>query len=78
MRSPLNVIFTGSDKIEALPSLTSTKDKTSGAVMVEDTLRDQNELDDAFTASVKRAVAPFKEVLDKERPSMDDSNKTFR
>jgi hypothetical protein len=81
----------GSDKIEALPSLTSSKDQADGTGVVEDFQRviiptqnvaieflltlcrpqDQNELDDAFTAAVKRSVAPFKESSGQEKPSLD-------
>lgn len=46
--------------------------------MVEDTTRDQGDLDDQFKETVQRAVTKLvvKEVV--EKPTMDDQNKTFR
>ena len=46
--------------------------------MVEDTTRDQGDLDSQFKETVQRAVTKLvvKEVV--EKPTMDDQNKTFR
>lgn len=67
----------GSDKAEALPSVSSKKNKDADAV-VEDTQRDQGDLDTQFKETVQRAVTKLvvKEVV--EKPTLDDQNKTFR
>jgi chitin synthase len=46
--------------------------------VVEDTTREQGDLDDQFKETVQRAVTKLvvKEVV--EKPTMDDQNKTFR
>ena len=68
----------GSDKAEALPSVSSKKGKDSEQAVVEDTTRDQGDLDAQFKETVQRAVTKLvvKEVV--EKPTMDDQNKTFR
>ncbi|KII94830.1 glycosyltransferase family 2 protein [Plicaturopsis crispa FD-325 SS-3] len=67
----------GSDKEEALPSVSSKK-KGDSAPVVEDTARVQEDVDAAFKETVTRAVTKVvvKEVP--EKPTMDDQNKTFR
>jgi chitin synthase len=68
----------GSDKAEALPSVSSKKGKDEEPAVVEDTTREQGDLDDQFKETVQRAVTKLvvKEVV--EKPTMDDQNKTFR
>lgn len=68
----------GSDKAEALPSVSSKKGKDSEQAVVEDTTRDQGDLDSQFKETVQRAVTKLvvKEVV--EKPTLDDQNKTFR
>ena len=68
----------GSDKAEALPSVSSSKGKNEEAAVVQDTERVQEDLDAVFKETVNRAVTKLvvKEVP--EKPSMDDQNKTFR
>ncbi|KAF9247266.1 glycosyltransferase family 2 protein [Melanogaster broomeanus] len=68
----------GSDKAEALPSVSSSKSKDAEAPVVEDTHRIQEDVDAAFKETVTRAVTKVevKEVV--EKPTMDDQNKTFR
>lgn len=68
----------GSDKAEALPSVSSSKSKDADAPVVEDTTRIQEDVDAAFKETVTRAVTKLevKEVV--EKPTMDDQNKTFR
>jgi chitin synthase len=68
----------GSDKAEALPSVSSKKGKDSEQAVVEDTTREQGDLDDQFKETVQRAVTKLvvKEVV--EKPTLDDQNKTFR
>ncbi|CAE6439438.1 unnamed protein product [Rhizoctonia solani] len=67
----------GSDKADVLPSVSSTK-KEGAAAVVEDTEKIQEDIDAAFEETVKRAVTKIevKEVI--EKPTADDSNKTFR
>jgi chitin synthase len=68
----------GSDKEEALPSVSSKKPKDAEAPVVEDTMKPQEDVDAAFKETVTRAVTKVvvKEVI--EKPTMDDQNKTFR
>lgn len=68
----------GSDKAEALPSVSSSKSKDADAPVVEDTTRIQEDVDAAFKETVTRAVTKLnvQEVI--EKPTMDDQNKTFR
>ncbi|ORY35547.1 chitin synthase-domain-containing protein [Naematelia encephala] len=68
----------GSDKAEALPAISSTKEKSGEVGVVEDVQRAQEELDASFQQTVKRAVAPLKPDTTPELPSMDDQNRTFR
>ena len=67
----------GSDKAEALPSVSSKKDKDNTPT-VEDTSKIQEDVDAAFKETVTRAVTKVvkKDVI--EKPTMDDQNKTFR
>ncbi|EIW67254.1 hypothetical protein TREMEDRAFT_33680 [Tremella mesenterica DSM 1558] len=68
----------GSDKAEALPAVSSSKDKSGEGAVVEDVQRAMEELDENFQHTVKRAVAPYKEPPSSEGLNMDDQNKTFR
>ncbi|KAL1413394.1 Chitin synthase, class 7 [Vanrija albida] len=64
----------GSDKADALPDV-KTGEKGDA---VEETMVDEGELNKSFEETVKRATTPLKIVVEKETPSMDDQNKTFR
>jgi len=69
----------GSDKADALPSVSSSKGKGDDAApVIEDTTKLQEDVDAAFKETVTRAVTKLdkKEVV--EKPTMDDQNKTFR
>ncbi|KAJ3811230.1 class III chitin synthase [Lentinula lateritia] len=68
----------GSDKAEALPSVSSSKTKDADSPVVEDTTKVQEDVDAAFKETVTRAITKIevKEVI--EKPTMDDENKTFR
>ncbi|KAK1224389.1 hypothetical protein PQX77_012685 [Marasmius sp. AFHP31] len=68
----------GSDKDDALPSVSSKKSKDADGAVVEDTAKVQEDIDAAFKETVTRAVTKVetKEVI--EKPTMDDENKTFR
>ena len=68
----------GSDKAEALPSVSSSKGKDTEAAVVEDTERVQEDLDAVFKETVTRAVTKVEVTEVVEKPTMDDSNKTFR
>ncbi|CAO1630332.1 unnamed protein product [Parajaminaea phylloscopi] len=70
----------GSDKADALPSVDTKKDKAEGggAGTVEEVERRQEDIDDNFKDVVSRAVAPLRVNNVSEKPTMDDSNKTFR
>ena len=66
----------GSDKAEALPSVSSKKGKEEA--VVEEATRNKEDLEAHFKETVTRAVTKLevKEVI--EKPTMDDENKTFR
>jgi len=68
----------GSDKAEALPSVSSSKGKNEEAAVVQDTERMQEDLDAVFKETVNRAVTKLVVKDVPEKPSMDDQNKTFR
>jgi len=68
----------GSDKAEALPSVSSKKSKDADAAVVEDTTRVQADLDEHFKETVQRAVTKLVVKEEIEKPTLDDQNKTFR
>ena len=68
----------GSDKAEALPSVSSSKAKDADAQVIEDTERVQEDLDAIFKETVTRAVSKLEVKEEVEKPTMDDQNKTFR
>jgi chitin synthase len=68
----------GSDKAEALPSVSSKKGKTEEAAVVQDTERMQEDLDAVFKETVNRAVTKLEVKEVPEKPSLDDQNRTFR
>lgn len=68
----------GSDKAEALPSVSSSKSKDADAPTVEDTTKVQEDVDAAFKETVTRAVTKIETKDVPEKPTMDDQNKTFR
>jgi chitin synthase len=68
----------GSDKAEALPSVSSSKTKDADAPVVEDTQKVQEDVDAAFKETVTRAVTKVETKEEIEKPTMDDQNKTFR
>ncbi|KAE8209951.1 hypothetical protein CF327_g6124 [Tilletia walkeri] len=69
----------GSDKADVLPSVDTKKDKPGQeAGTVEEIEREQADIDNNFKQVVSRAVAPMKQVEADEKPTADDSNKTFR
>jgi len=68
----------GSDKAEALPSVSSKKGKDEEAAVVEDMHKVQEDIDTAFKETVNRAVAKLDKKEEVEKPNMDDENRTFR
>jgi len=68
----------GSDKAEALPSVSSSKTKDADTPVVEDTTKIQEDVDAAFKETVTRAITKIATVEEIEKPTMDDQNKTFR
>jgi chitin synthase len=68
----------GSDKADALPSVSSSKGKNEEVAVVQDTERVQEDLDAVFKETVTRAVTKVEVKEAPEKPSLDDQNKTFR
>ncbi|GJJ07586.1 Chitin synthase, class 7 [Clathrus columnatus] len=68
----------GSDKVEALPSVSSKKMKEDQQMVVEDVARVQTDVDELFKETVQRAITPIKTTEVHEKPTQDDENKTFR
>ncbi|KAF8591568.1 glycosyltransferase family 2 protein [Ramaria rubella] len=68
----------GSDKAEALPSVSSKKGKEDQPAIVEDVTKVQEDVDVAFKETVQRAVTKIKSEETIEKPTVDDENKTFR
>jgi len=67
----------GSDKADVLPAVASSK-KGGDAPVVEETARAQEDVDAVFKETVTRAVTKLEVKEVPEKPTMDDSNKTFR
>jgi len=68
----------GSDKAEPLPSVKSKPIIGSGVRAVEDTTKRQEDVDSSFKETVTRALKKVEAASDKEKPTLDDENKTFR
>ncbi|KAJ6574660.1 glycosyltransferase family 2 protein [Mycena capillaripes] len=68
----------GSDKADELPSVSSRKSIGADAPTVEDTTNVQEDIDNAFKATVSRALAKNDSKELAEKPTLDDSNRTFR
>lgn len=67
----------GSDKIEALPSAQISKGEKDEAV-VEEIDKPQEDIDETFEATVRRALAPYHEEDKPEPKDINDSYKSFR
>jgi chitin synthase len=61
----------GSDKEEALPSVSSKKGKDEEAAVVDDMHKVQEDIDSAFKETVNRAVAKVEKKEEVEKPTMD-------
>lgn len=68
----------GSDKAEALPSVSSSKNKDNDVAVVEDQTQAQADVDAAFKETVTRAITKISTKEVPEKPTLDDQNKTFR
>ncbi|CED84153.1 glycosyltransferase family 2 protein [Phaffia rhodozyma] len=68
----------GSDKDDTLPSISSTHEKGQSEPVVEDIEKDQADIDQAFKDTVSRAISKSLPETVHEKPTPDDSNKTFR
>lgn len=63
----------GSDKAEALPSVSSKKSKEDQPAVVDDVTRVQEDVDVAFKETVQRAVTKVKSDDVVEKPTVDVS-----
>lgn len=67
----------GSDKVDALPAVDTKKVKAEDGT-IEELEQDQEDIDAHFREVVQRAVAPVIVEEKPDKPTMDDSNRTFR
>jgi len=67
----------GSDKNDALPSATVSKGEKD-EVVVEEIDKPQEDIDQLFEQTVRRALAPHKEEEEVEAKDLEDSYKSFR
>jgi chitin synthase len=68
----------GSDKAEALPSANIVKDDKGDGPVIEEVEKPQEDIDSQFEQTVRRALAPFKEEPEDEKPDLEDGYKSFR
>ncbi|KAI9849938.1 MAG: Chitin synthase, class 2 [Sclerophora amabilis] len=68
----------GSDKADALPSAQTKKAPDGDAQVIEEIDKPQADIDGQFEVTVKRALAPFKPVVEDESKTLEDSYKSFR
>ncbi len=61
----------GSDKDDALPSVSSKKGKDQDAAVVDDMHKAQEDIDSAFKETVNRAVAKVEVKEEIEKPNID-------
>ena len=64
----------GSDKAEALPSVSSKKAKDADTAVVEETTRKKEDLDETFKETVTRALTKLETKEEIEKPTMDDGS----
>jgi chitin synthase len=63
--------------VDALPSVSSSKNQSAAPVVV-DTTKIQEDVDAAFKETVTRALTRLDVKEVREKPTLDDQNKTFR
>ncbi|KIY50220.1 putativechitin synthase [Fistulina hepatica ATCC 64428] len=68
----------GSDRVDALPSVTSRKSGTADAAIIEDTTKIQEDIDATFQETVTRALTALPPESTVVKRTQDDENKTFR
>lgn len=68
----------GSDKADVLPSATTKTADDGKSKVIEEADKPQADIDSAFEITVKRALTPFKAVVEEEKKTLDDSYKSFR
>ncbi|KAH9893010.1 glycosyltransferase family 2 protein [Xylariomycetidae sp. FL2044] len=68
----------GSSDTTALPSVHVMKDKETNADVIEEFEKQQEDIDTEFKRTVYRALAPFEEPKEDEKPDVEDSYKSFR
>ncbi|KAF8884113.1 glycosyltransferase family 2 protein [Infundibulicybe gibba] len=68
----------GSDRTEALPSISSKTTLGSEAPVVEDTYKAQEDIDALFKETVTRALKKVHVSHSRDTPTVDDDNRTFR
>ena len=68
----------GSDKAEVLPSAQTKKDEKGKLTVIEEVEKPQADIDSQFQDTVKRALAPYKPLAEKNEKSLEDSYKNFR
>jgi chitin synthase len=68
----------GSDKADVLPSATTKASDDGKSKVIEEADKPQADIDSAFEITVKRALTPFKPVVEEEKKTLDDSYKSFR
>jgi chitin synthase len=68
----------GSDKADALPSATTTKEEGGKEAVIEEIDKPQADIDSQFEATVKRALTPYVPPKDHEEKTLEDSYKSFR
>ncbi|KAL3481557.1 chitin synthase-domain-containing protein [Aspergillus californicus] len=68
----------GSDESSSLPSAQTKKSDNTKGNFVEEVDKPQSDIDTEFELTVRRALAEWKEPVEKKVVSLDDSYKTFR
>ena len=68
----------GSDKADVLPSVQTKKDDQDKSTVVEEIDLPQQDIDNQYNATYKRAMAPYVPPVEKEEKSSEDSYKNFR
>jgi len=68
----------GADKNDAIPSVTTTKGEKENEKVIEEIEKPQEDIDQLFEQTVRRALAPFKEEEKPEFKELEDEYKSFR
>jgi len=68
----------GSDKTDTLPTVKVIQGDKEEGPAIEEINRSQDDIDEMFEKTVKRALTPYKAVEEKEGKDLDDSYKSFR